>query len=282
MLAVGHGPETVLGCVGDIPGRLGVAQCPSCAVVNLLKVRAAEDTVHPEIRIDVKRHGLGRDTQWIETAVRLVQSHLDLVQVRGDHADITILLAVYLLDTRERLVRMHGRQERIGGEPVKVGPLPGAAGPVLDAPGAVLVHIGVALPLGCLILHVILAVGVADNLRASLGLLRREGGELTLVEEVHLHHDVVEVVELGARDPVEVGMTQEVVLLGERGEVVAPGIAMALRIEGHRVVLVDKAVLVDVADVVVHGVGGFALALGEVPEHPVKDGAGHVVVLAAE
>ncbi len=50
-----------------------------------------------------------------------------------------------------------------------------------------------------------------------------------------------------------------------------PGIAVALRVERAGVVLVDEAVGVLVVDVVVDVVGGFAEALGVVPEHPVVD-----------
>ena len=62
----------------------------------------------------------------------------------------------------------------------------------------------------------------------------------------HGDDDVLEVVGFGAGDPVEGGMLEQVVLAADGGEVVAPGIAVALRELEHRVVLVDEAVGVDV------------------------------------
>ena len=122
------------------------------------------------------------------------------------------------------------------------------------------VHVRLALGVG-----VELAIGQIRDLRAHLRLGGGRNGEPALV--VVVHHDRRTGRRRSARrgHPGVVGMAQQFVVYLRRGQDLAPGIAMSLRVHGGGVGLVDEAVPVDILDVVVHHVGDFAVAVGEVP-----------------
>ncbi|OQC33167.1 MAG: hypothetical protein BWX70_00309 [Verrucomicrobia bacterium ADurb.Bin070] len=282
LLGHGDGAEPVLRGIGRVPRRFGISQSFERAVKDLFEMRTPEYAVIPTVGIDVERHGFRGHPQRGQAVVRIIQGCLDLVEMGGNDRDVDILPTVDFLNARESFIGMLGGQQGIGRDPIEVRPLSGAARPILNAPSAVAIDVGVALPLRRLILDVMLTIGVAHDLRAGLRFLRGDLRELAFIKKIHFHDDIVERIELGARDPVEEGMAQKIVLLGQGGEIVAPRIAMTLRIKGHRVIFVDESVLGDVADGIVHGVGRLTLTLGEVPEEPVVDRTHHVVILPAQ
>ena len=77
-------------------------------------------------------------------------------------------------------------------------------------------------------------------------------------------------------------MGEQIVLVFDGGEVMAPSVAVALRIQDHRIMLVDEAVNIDIEDVVIDCISHFPFALGEVPEQAVIDGPRLEVILAPQ
>src|SRR5690606_25580388 len=108
-----------------------------------------------------------------------------------------------------------------------------------------------------------------DDLRAGAGTRGGRGREAPLVGEVDEDFTAGNQHGVRTRQPDEVGMSQQAVITGDRGEVVAPGVAMSLWEEDARVELVDVAVAILVGDVVVLLVRNLSVATGEVPDEPV-------------
>ena len=165
-------------------------------------------------------------------------------------------------------------EERVGDDPVGEGAVAAARGPfaVAEGAGGVLVEVagggdaaGVAHGL---------ARGAVDDGERDLGDVLRGLGEGRLVVVVDVERDVGDD-HLAHRGlaPGEERVAQEAVVAGKRGEVVAVGVAVALRVHQRRLLVVDEAG-VAAADVVVHRVGDLAGgdAAGEVPDEAVVVG----------
>ena len=138
-----------------------------------------------------------------------------------------------------------GGQQRVGDGPVGERAEAAARSPLAIAEGARGVVVEVAGGRGSAIVAVGLARGAVDDGGGDLRHVVGGLGELGLV--------VVVDVEDGVRDdhlahrglaPGEVRVAQEAVVAGERAEVVAVGVAVALRIELGGVLLVEDGLVV--------------------------------------
>ena len=273
-------PLPVVHHVGAFEGSPGVVGGGDSPFVDLLEVGQTLGRWPANLRrgshrvergVDIKGHDVRRQSQRVEPVVGLVVDGLDFAEVPGKGGEVEHGGAVDFLEGVVLDVGILGGQQGIGGDPVQQCSLPGAARPAIDSPGAVGVDVGVTLPLAIRVFDVTGAIGQVDDLSAALGAGGGGLGKLALVEVVDVEDHVEQVVAFGARDPVEVGMLQELVMGFECGEVVAPGVAVSLRIERQCIRLIHETVAVEVGDVVGHHVGDFPQALGEIPEEAVVD-----------
>src|SRR5262245_16930701 len=126
---------------------------------------------------------------------------------------------------------MFRREQRVGRDPVEVSALPSSARPFLHTPGSVRITVSVPLPLGVRVFDVLLPIAEIDNLTGSLGFGGGGLRELPLIEKIHFNDDVLQVVEFRSRNPIEVVVPEQVILVAQGGEIMSPGVAMALRIQ---------------------------------------------------
>ena len=227
-------------------------------------------------RIDVEGNGLAGEPDRRQAGVRHVHAALHVLQGRADLRQRTDGIAREADDAVVREIGAGGggrRQQRIGGRPVVERGQPGPRAPLAVAEGAVGVAVGVAGQRGAAVFDVRLFARALDDLRARA----RQGGgrlgEFRLVVVVGIHQGVLH--HHGGdrrRAPAEPRVAQEPVVTVERAQVMAPRVAVPLRIEDRRLRTVDRGVVAD--DLVVHRVGHLAGgdALGEVPVQAVVGG----------
>ena len=226
------------------------------------------------VGVDVERDRVLGEAERVRARLEAAELALEDADGRGEDGQLGGREAVDLGDAlvREGLVgRVVGRQEGVHGHPVVGGGHAGARGPFAVAEGLLLVGVEVGGGRVAPVVLVGLAQGEVHRVGAGLDELHGRVGELLLVLVVDVHELLVhEHLAHGGR-PVEPRVAEEPVVAGERGEVVAPGVAVALRILGGGAVDVEDAVAG--ADSVVGDVGRLALgeALGEVPGEAVVE-----------
>ena len=169
---------------------------------------------------------------------------------------------------------------------MEVGTLAGAGGPLVGAPaageagGAVVFAVALVFPADGGVVVVGGAGGDIEDARADAGDVGGGGGEFAFVLIVDLDGLADDINRLAAGDPGEVGRSEEFVVAGEGGEVVAVSVAVALGEHVDGVVGIEGAVGGGAAglflDVVVGGVDGFAGvdAVNVVPVEAVVGGGG--------
>ncbi len=265
-------PHLAAEFVGIVPDVDRVLQCTHGAIGDLLELGLVEAV---ELRrIDIKRHHAGGQPKRVQAGVCLVDLGLDGAGMRGDLADLAqrvALDALYALGQRVGLLHRHDGIDR---QPVEVGAHAGAPAPLGQAPGTFGIGVGIALPLAGGIFDIARAVGQVDQFCAGARLGRSGLGELAFVEKVHGDRHAGDLHGFGPRLPGEERMQQQVVIDSHAGQVMTPGVAVALRELDARVELVEHAVVVDVVDVVALRIGHLPVAGGEVPEQPVVDRPG--------
>ncbi len=262
--------QLVAQLVGVVPDVDRVLQGHQGAFVDLLELGLVEGRVEPG-RVDVEGHHVLREAERIQSGVGLVDLALHVLVLRGDLVEMADGGTLDLLDTDVAGIGILRRHHRVDGHPIKIGTHAGAATPLREAPGALGLGVVIALPLPGGIGHEGLAIGQVHDLGTGAGLRCRGFRKLAFVEEIHLQRHARHLHRLGPWIPREEGMAQQAVIDLGAGEVMAPGIAVALREHDARIELVDHAVEVLVAHVVAEGVGHLAIAGGEVPEQAVVD-----------
>ena len=286
------------GFLGGGEGGLGALEGGEGAVVDLLEVALAGVESGGG---EVERDRVFVESQRVQPGVGAVKARLDVGEGGGDLADGGGVGAVDDVEARGgrvvfaadlQQVRHGVEEEGVGDGPVEVGALAGAGGPAVDVPAAVGVGVGGPAFEAARAEGVVAAGGEADDVGAGAGLGGGGGGEGFFVEVVDADGGVAD--EGGAGDgvPAEVGVGEEGVVGGEGGEVVAPGVAVALRVHALGVGGADLAGGVGgvAANGVVAGVGDLAAvdAVGVVPDEAVVDGGdgdgrlGGVVAAAQE
>src|SRR5262245_20639878 len=118
------------------------------------------------------------------------------------------------------------------------------------------------------------AVFEIHNLASGPGLGGGGPREFAFVEEVDRYSHTRDEDIFGAGLPGVLGVAQEAVVGLDGSEIVAPAVAVPLRIKDARVPFIDDAVEVLILDVVDLLIGNLAFAEGEVPERAVVDGGG--------
>src|SRR5215467_15450334 len=106
---------------------------------------------------------------------------------------------------------------------------------------------------------------------ARLCLGRGGGGELSLIEKVHLDGHPVDQDGVRAGNPGEARMSKQVVIGGKSGEIMSPGVAMALGIKDSRIIFIDQAILVHIGNVISADVSHLAIAAGKIPKKTIID-----------
>ena len=150
------------------------------------------------------------------------------------------------------------RQERVRYHPIHHAADAAAGSPFAVAEVPLPVFVEIAGPLRAAVVAPCLARRAVHDVARRLRELARRLGEALLVVVVYVNH-VVRHVHLHLRSrPREVGVPEKPVPHAHRREVVAPGVAVPLRILERRVVFVYRRVDVVRADSVVDGVCNFA------------------------
>ena len=227
------------------------------------------------VRVDVQCQAVPRQSERSQARLGIVEYLLHLAVNQRQLAQLRDRCAVDLLDTLMRRVRIHLGQHRVAYHPVQVSPLAHPAGPMVHAPmphrghGPVGVLAGLAEPVPT---HRIAgAVGLTEDqlqhVQAGLAHRPSRRGELPFVHVVHLNGLAQNGHRLAAGHPVELVVDEQTVVALEACEVVAVGVAVALREGLGGIGRVDHTVGVEVLDVVVLGVDDLARvdAPGEVP-----------------
>ena len=251
-------PETVRRALHTVEDVLRHLRRPARTVHDLLEVRLAGVDF---ARRDVERNRIVRKPEGIEPRIGIVGCGLYLARACGDRADFERRLAVEHAD-KTQLVGRAARQERVGDGPVVVGAEVGARRPFVGAPRAGAGAARVILP-DRLVLGVEPSVLSADtvvpaerighDLLAGAGLRLRRLRKALFVEIADGDLGLSGKDALDLRLPAEIGMPQQRVVALHGGKIVAPCVAVALRIELLRVVDVDDAVRL-------RGVGGIGRA----------------------
>ena len=267
---------------GHDPGLLeshrGVFEGSHRAFVQLLEVTLRIGAGH-HVGVDVQGQAVARKAQRCQAGLGVVEHLLDLLVDQGQLTQLRDRGAIDLLDALVRRVGIFLRQHGVAHHPVQVGPLAHTAGPVVEAP----MPFRGDHPVGVLsgLAKTVPADGIPRTVRLTenqlqdleTGLADRSGRrrKLALIDIVHLDGLAEDGHGLGPGHPIELVVEDQTVVTLERREVVAVGVAMALRECLGRIRRVDDAVGVEVLDVVVLGVDDLARvdAPGEVPIQPV-------------
>ena len=258
---------------GQVERRDRVLRRHHRAVLNLLVVRVPFPVDPVEERIDIEAHGICAQPDGVVALIRRGQRLLYGEERRGNLRQFELVdlpvdpLQVLQLVGRGRIgIRRH---QGIADQPVEVGALPGPFGPLGNAPGPGRIGVGVALPLSIRILGIGLPVGRLDDLVTGPRPGGRDAGKGFLVEIIRLDHVIQQRIIFRASEPVEGIVAQQLIMHFTGGQEMAPGITVALRIQGRAVEFVDESVFGDVVNVVVGVVGRFTEPLYVVPEQPV-------------
>ena len=226
------------------------------------------------VGVDVERNRVLGKPKRVRAGLEALEFALHDADGRREDRQLRGRRAVDLLDAlvREGLVgRVVRRQKRVHDHPVVGGGHARARGPFAVAEGLFRVCVEVGGGRIPAVLLVRLAQGEVHRVRAGLDELHGRVGELRLVLVVDVHELLVHQHLAHRRSPVEVWIAEESVVARQRREVVAPGVAVALRILHRRAVDIEYAVAC--ADAVVGDVRRLALgdALREVPGEAVVE-----------
>ena len=258
------------------------------ALHDLLEVRFAGVDF---ARRNVEWNGAVGKSERIESGVGIVCRGLDLARACGDCADFVRRFAVEHADKAEFVGRA-ARQERVRHSPIVVRAEMRPCGPFVGAPSTaariafIIFPFRLVLGVEPCILHaggVVPAERIGDDLLACACLGLCSLGEALLVEVADRDFGLAGEDALDLRLPAEVRMPEERIVALHCGEVVAPRIAVALRIELLGVIdvddavrlrrilgvgcaaLVPDAVVLDVSHLAAHDIGG------EVPRQTVVE-----------
>ena len=221
-------------------------------------------------RGDVESDGICRETQTVEVVLESCDEGTDILGDADQFVQFRHGGAVDFADAfLGRFLGKHG----IGGKPVEVCSLGGAGSPVVDAPvagfagGGVLggisgtIEIGEAAP-AVVDRGAVEPSGEVEDLVSAAGDCGGGGGELSFVIVVDGDWLSGDVDAFALRNPCEEVVVEELVVSSEGGEVVAVGVAMALREEAGCVVLIEVTIGSGVVgffvDLIVAGVDGLA------------------------
>ena len=200
----------------------------------------------------------------------------------GDLAQFGDGGAIDLCNAAVSRVRIHVRQQRVAYDPIEECTLAGAAAPFGQTPGACFLRVLVALPLASGVFDVGVAIGQIYNFGSRAGPSGGGGGEFAFILVIHLYHvGAAQIDSFRPGDPDEVRITQQPIVVLDGAQIMAPGVAVALRIEGCGIRFADGArhAAILAADIVIQGVSDFAArdVSGKVPNQPVimwSDGNG--------
>ena len=266
--------KCVLG--GIIIHGAGVFQRLHRPAVDLLEVALGIGT-GKEVRVDIKRHHAPRQPQGVIAGISLVGLDLDRQEMAGNLLQFRHGGPVNLLDTG-----IHGvncRQHGIAGNPVEIGALAGAPGPVVYSPGpsgrsAVLCNqdvVLISLPLPGRVIHIQFAVGKINNFLPGVRLVGGYPGEFPLIQVIDRNGRAPHQHRFALGYPGESAVSEQAVPGCHGGQIMSPGIAMPLGVHDLGISLVDKSVLVPVADIIGLNVCHFPVAIGKVPDKPVVE-----------
>ena len=278
------GPHQARHVLGVVKGDDGVVERALGPQINLFEVRVAI-RAQDDVRIEIEGNGRGRQPQGRVPGLGVVHRGL---QAGGDRRQFLQLGhggAVDLLDAaRVRGIGVHIREDGVADHPVQIRALPGARGPMIHAPiagagdGAVRevgLGRGEVRPPVPRTGEVIATPGEIEGLLASSCHRARGGGELPFVLVIHRHWLAQDRHGFDARHPVKILIHEQGVVAFQRGEIMAVGIAVALRIELPRVVGVHHAIAVLIEHIVVERIDHLASvdAAGVVPDQAIVNRA---------
>ena len=232
-----------------------------------------------DIRVNVQGQAVARQPQRRQAGLGVVEHLLNLPVDQGQLTQLRHRGAIDLLDALVRRVGIHLRQHGVAHHPVQVGPLAHAAGPVVEAPMPFRGDHPVGIPSGLtktvpsdgISRTISLAKNQLQDLKARLAHGAGRRRKLALIDIVHLDRLAENGDGLGSGHPIELVVEDQTVITLEGCQIMAIGVAVALREGLGRVGRIDHAIGVKVLDIVVLGVDDLARvdAPGKVPIQPV-------------
>ncbi len=213
--------------VGMIEEGDRVVQGLERALINLIEVGLAQTDLGG---INVEGHDSGCDTQRIQSRIGLVHLGLNRTVLSGDLVHFGDGGAVDLLDADMVGVGIGRGKNRVGDDPVEDCTAASAARPFIETPGALGIGVLVSLPLPGWIFDVFDPVGEVDNFSADFRLGCGGTGKFPLVKVIHADGGPGDEHEFRLGHPIVKRMAQQAVVFLDGGEIMAPGVAMTLRI----------------------------------------------------
>ena len=267
-------PQKLGGRLGVGKGRDRILEGRRRTAVNLLEMRHTR--IHLSGR-NIEGERPAGQSERIEPAFRITQRLLHGTRLGDQLRQLRDRSAVDFLNPFVRRIGIHRGQHGVARHPVEIGTLPPADRPIIHAPPPGNATHDLAIlqvrPRAGGRARVGLAVGQVDDLAGGARQRDRASRKLAFVEIIHRDRLAQHRHGFHARLPGKIRIGQECIITAERGQVVAVGVAMTLRVKQRRIRRADHAIAIHVLDIIIEGINRLTRvdAASIIPHQPIID-----------